>query len=60
MNRRLNRFWSVVKLGKTYNMTFSSMPPVNLICQIQKRELPDGIASDWVVVRVYYPIPNSI
>ena len=60
MNRRLNRFWSVFKLGKTYNLTYNSEPPSNSIYQIQKRDLPDGRASDWGIFRIYYPRPNSV
>ena len=59
MNLRLSRFWSVVKLHKTYNLTYSSQPPAKSIFQIQDRQ-PGGNPSDWVILRIYYPIPNSI
>lgn len=38
MNRRLARFWSVIKLSKTYNLTYSSTPPVDSRFQIQSRQ----------------------
>ena len=60
MNRRLARFWSVVVLHKEYNLTYSSTPPSDSRFQIQKRLLPTGNADDWVIIRIYYPIPNSI
>ena len=59
MNNRIGRFVSVVKLQKTYNMTFSAMPPEDMTFKIQKR-LPQGNPSDWVIVKLYYPKPNSI
>jgi hypothetical protein len=41
-------------------MTYSSQPPSDAIYQIQKRQLPTGNASDWVVIRIYYPVPNVV
>lgn len=41
-------------------MTYSSQPPSDSVYQIQKRQMPTGNASDWVIVRIYYPIPNII
>lgn len=35
------------------------MPPVNLQLQIQKRT-PQGNNSNYVVVKLHYPLPNSI
>lgn len=40
-------------------MSFTSMPPEDMTLKIQKR-LPEGTPSDWVVVKLYYPKPNSI
>jgi hypothetical protein len=40
-------------------MTFAAMPPEDMTFKIQKR-LPQGNASDWVIVKLYYPKPNSI
>ena len=60
MNLRLGRFWSVVKLHENYNMTFSSSPPKNMIFQIQETQAPNGNPNDWVIIRIYFPIPNSI
>ena len=59
MNNRIGRFVSVVKLQKMYNMTFTSMPPEDMTLKLQKR-LPEGNTSDWVIVKLMYPKPNSI
>ena len=40
-------------------MTFTSMPPEDMTFKMQKR-LPQGNASDWVIVKLMYPQPNSI
>ena len=58
-NRRLGRFISVVNVQKTYNMTFASNPPDDMRLQLQKRT-PSGNNSDYVIVKLYYPFPNSI
>jgi hypothetical protein len=42
-----------------YNMTFVSMPPEDMTFKLQKR-LPNGNPSDWIIVKLYYPKPNSI
>ena len=60
LNLRLARFVSVVRLGKHYNLTYSSTPPADTRFQIQKRILPSGNETDWVIIRIYYPLPNSI
>ena len=60
MNLRLARFWSVVKIHKHFNLTYSSTPPADSRFQIQKRILPAGKDTDWVIMRIYYPLPNSI
>lgn len=60
MNLRLARFWSVIKLHKTYNLTYSSTPPADSRFQIQERVAPSGNPNDWVIIRIYYPLPNSI
>lgn len=59
-NLRLARFWSVIKLGKIYNMTYASQPPSDAVYQIQKRQLPNGNQSDWAIIRIYFPVPNVI
>jgi hypothetical protein len=59
MNLRLGRFVSIVQLYQVYNMTFASQPPSDLLFQIQARSMPAN-SSDWVVVKTYYPVPNSI
>lgn len=40
-------------------MTFASNPPDDMRLQLQKR-IPAGNASDWIIVKLYYPFPNSI
>lgn len=59
MNKRLGRFVSLVKLQKMYNMSFSAMPPEDMTLKFQKR-LPQGNSSDWIIVKLMYPKPNSI
>lgn len=58
--RRLARFWSVVRLGKYYNMTYASQPPSDSVYQIQKRQLPNGNPNDWIIARIYFPVPNVV
>lgn len=60
MNLRLGRFWSVIKLHENYNLTYESQPPSDTRFQIQKRLLPGGNPADWAIIRIYYPLPNSI
>lgn len=59
MNKRLGRFVSTVKLHKTYNMTFATHPPEDMVLRFQKRT-PVGNTSDWMIVKLSYPKPNSI
>ena len=59
LNKRLGRFVSVVQLYKNYNMTFESEPPADMRFQFQKRFV-NGNNSDYIVIRIYYPQPNSI
>ena len=40
-------------------MTFTSMPPEDMTFRFQKR-LPEGNSSDWIIVKLMYPMPNSI
>jgi hypothetical protein len=37
----------------------AAMPPIDMRYRIQRR-LPGGNSSDWVVIKMYYPMPNSI
>lgn len=41
-------------------MTYSSVPPSDSVYQIQKRALPSGNASDWAIIKIYFPVPNVI
>lgn len=41
-------------------MTYAAQPPSDSRFQIQKRLLPTGNSQDWIIVRIYYPLPNSI
>lgn len=40
-------------------MSFTAQPPSNLQLQLQKRQ-PLGESQNYVIVRIYYPLPNSI
>ena len=53
------RFVSVIQLFQMYNMTFESEPPIDMRFQIQQRTTT-GNNSDWLIVKLYYPRPNSI
>ncbi len=53
----MNRFQSVVKLNKTYTLSYSANPPLESRYQIQKRQLPSGNENDWIVVKIKYPSP---
>jgi hypothetical protein len=59
LNKRLARFISVIHLQKVYNLTFASNPPDDMRFQLQRR-VPQGNNSDWIVVKMHYPFPNSI
>ena len=59
MNKRLARFVSIVELYQTYNMTFESEPPTDMRLQFQKRE-PEGDNTEYIIVKLHYPRPNSI
>jgi hypothetical protein len=59
LNRRMARFVSVIQLFQMYNMTFESEPPIDMRFQIQQRTTT-GNNSDWLIVKLYYPRPNSI
>jgi len=59
LNKRKGRFLSTIQYQQNYNLTFSSEPPHKLRMQFQQRT-PEGNASDWIIVRIYYPRPNGI
>lgn len=40
-------------------MSFVTMPPLDMTLQLQKRT-PAGNNSNWVIIKLYYPLPNSI
>jgi hypothetical protein len=40
-------------------MSFATMPPLDMTLQLQKRT-PQGNNSNWVIIKLYYPLPNSI
>jgi hypothetical protein len=42
-----------------YNVTMAAMPPIDMRFTLQNR-IPGGNASDWVMMKMYYPLPNSI
>ena len=59
MGRRLGRFVSVIKLFSEYNLTFATMPPLDMLMQLQRRT-NKGNNSNWVIIKIHYPLPNSI
>ena len=59
LNQRFGRFVSIVKLNNVYNLTGTAMPPVKMQFQIVKRT-PAGDNSNYVVLKMYYPLPNMI
>jgi hypothetical protein len=59
LNLRLGRFVSIIQLHKIYNMSFASNPPTDMRMQLQKK-IPGGNNSDYIIVKIYYPFPNSI
>ena len=40
-------------------MTFESQPPIDMRFQIQQRSTT-GNPEHWIIVKIYYPRPNSI
>ena len=53
------RFVSVIQYNQIYNMTFTSMPPIDMRFQFQRRTYT-GNNSDWIIVKLHYPLPNMI
>ena len=43
-----------------FQMNFSSNPPSNMRIQIQETMDGDGNPNDWLIIRIPYPVPNSI
>lgn len=39
MNLRLARFWSVIRLNRSYNVTYASQPPKDTIYQLNTRTI---------------------
>ena len=58
-NKGFGRFVSLVRLNQTFNMSYASEPPHKLQIQIQK-QTPLGESNNYIVFRLYYPLPNSI
>ena len=59
LNTRMGRFLSVVQLYKIYNMSFESQPPTDMLFSFSLPTLA-GNNSQWIGVKIYYPIPNAI
>ena len=55
----MSRFVSIVKLFHEHNITFTEMPPLDMAIQLQKRT-PSGNTSNWVIISIFFPIPNSV
>ena len=58
--KRYNRFAVVLLANQTYNFTFSSEPPRDMRFQIQKSDKDRHYAEEWTIIKIYYPIKNSV
>jgi hypothetical protein len=64
----MNRFNSLILANDSYNITFSSTPPRDLRFQFQRRHFRSTSINanatnpplDYAIIKIYYPIPNSI
>jgi len=43
MNKRIARFWSVVRKNRVYNATYASQPPTNTIYQLNRRNPTENL-----------------
>jgi hypothetical protein len=59
MNRRTSRFLSLVRLGRSYNLSFTGRPPSDMTFRLQNRSLTNT-SSDWVSVWIWFPVSSSI
>lgn len=55
----MGRFLSIVQLYKIYNMSFEAQPPIDMLFSFSLPSL-SGDNSQWVGIKIYYPIPNAI
>ena len=58
--RRLNRFATLLPSNDTYQFNFGSLPPRKTFFQLQKKKKDDDAPLDWVIVKFFYPLPNSL
>lgn len=64
----MNRFNSLILANDSYNITFSSTPPRDLRFQFQRRHFRSTSLNatstipplDYAIIKIYYPVPNSI
>ena len=59
LNKRKGRFLSVVQLYKVYNMSFTSSPPNDMVVSFSLPSLT-GDNTQWVGIKIYYPLPNAL
>ncbi len=55
----MGRFSAIITLNKTYNFSYTSMPPLKMQFQIQKRSIA-GNRSNYIIAKMKYPLPNMI
>ena len=59
LNKRFNRFVTIVRYNMTYNLTFASEPPSEMQF-LHQRTTPTGNNADYNIIAMYYPHPNSV
>ena len=57
---KYNQFPVLVVEDRTYNLRFTSQPPRDMRFQLQRTEKDDFSPEKWVIVKVFFPIKNSI
>lgn len=59
-NARPALFLTVVELNQTYSINYRGKPPTNSLYRLQKRDYPNGVAGDWVVLTLNFSGPQCI
>jgi len=59
LNHRFGRFVSIVKLQTVYNTTYTAQPPIDMQFVLRRRT-PLGNPNNYVIIKMHYPLPNSI
>lgn len=62
LNKRMNRFLTLVQLNKPYNVTFNGLNPYDIIHKINERTdpAPQDEKDQHIVFKYHYPVPLSI